>query len=207
MKKLILIFILLSFIKLTFTQENNKYIFSSSSDIKSTLFLGPELKISKLIDNYQLYTGLKVAILFNDKIAFGLAGGGFVTEEVFNGLNDLGEEAALNTISGYGGFYIDYIIPTESPVMISFPMLIGVAGIALFTPQEVNNLITDDRLIEGGVFFIYEPAVNAEVNITGFLRMGMGIGYRFAVRGDMDRVSARDFSAFTFNWNFKFGSF
>ncbi len=207
MKKLILIIILLSFIKLTFGQENNKYVFSSSSDIKSTFFLGPELKVSKLIKGCELYTGLKAAILFNDKIAFGLAGGGFVTEEVFEGLDDLGQKAYLNTVSGYGGFYLDYFIPTEFPILISFPMVVGAGGIALFTPQNVNNAPGDEKLVEGGVFFIYEPAVNVEVNLTKFLRMGLGIGYRFAFKGDMDRVSARDFSSFTFNWNIKAGSF
>lgn len=205
--KLIVIVILLSFVELTFAQENNKYIFSSSSDVKTSLFLGPELKVSKLIENYQLYTGLKGGIIFNDKIALGLAGGGFVTEEVFQGLNDLGQEAYLNTISAYGGFYIDYFIPTESPVVISFPMLVGVGGVALFSAIKVDNVVYDEEMVEGGVFFIYEPAISADVNLTKFLRAGLGIGYRFAFKGDMDRVSARDYSALTFNLNIKFGSF
>ena len=207
MKKLIFIVVFTSLIRLTFAQGNNKYVFNNSSDIKSALFLGPELKVSRLIEGYQLYTGIKGAILFNDKIAIGLTGGGFVTEEVFVGLNDMGEETYLNTIMGYGGFYVDYIIHTESPVLISFPMLIGAAGVALFSKQAVGNLVADEEMVEGGVFFIYEPAVNMEVNITRFLRMGLGIGYRFAVRGDMDRVSAQDLSDITLNWNIKFGSF
>jgi len=207
MKKLIVVIVILSFAKLTFAQENDKYFFKTSSDIKSTLFLGPELKVSKLIEGYQLYTGLKGAILFNDKIAFGLAGGGFVTEEVFMGLNDMGEEAELNTISGYGGFYLDYFIPTKSPVVISFPMIVGAAGVVLFSPNKVDHVVMDEEMVEGGVFFIYEPAVSVEVNLTRFLRTGLGLGYRFAFKGDMDRVSAKDFSAFTFNWNIKFGSF
>lgn len=203
MKKLILVIILFSLVKILYAQENNKYVFNSSSKIKTTSFLGPELKVSKLIEGYQLYAGVKGAIVFNDKIAIGLAGGGFVTEEVFPGLDDMGEPAYLNTIVGYGGFYVDYIVPMNSPVVISFPMLFGAGGVALFVSDEV----TDEEMVEGGVFIIYEPAVNMEVNITRFLRMGMGVGYRFAFRGDMDRISARDMSNFTLNWNIKFGSF
>ena len=207
MKRLILIIILSSFVLLISAQVRDKYIFNNSADVKTTLVLGPELKVSRLIEGYQLYTGLKSAILFNDKFGFGLAGGGFVTEEVINALNREGEESELNTIMVYGGFNVDYILHTNSPVSISFPMLVGAAGLVLFGQQQGPNGVLDEEMVEGGVFFIYEPSVSLELNIARFLRMGLGAGYRFAFKGDMDRVSRKDLSDFTFNCSFQFGSF
>jgi hypothetical protein len=207
MKKLILTIILLSFILLISAQVNNKYIFGNSADVKTTLALGPVLKVSRLIEGYQLYTGIKGTMLFNDKIGFGLAGGGFVTEEVFRGLNDLGQEADLNTIMAYGGFNFDYILHTNSPVSISFQMLLGAAGVVLFSQEPGANGVSDEEMVEGGVFFIYEPSINLELNIARFLRMGLGVGYRFAFKGDMDRVSRKDLSDLTFNCSFLLGSF
>jgi hypothetical protein len=207
MNKLFFIFVILLCIQSSFAQYDANYIFGRKSNVKQSIFLGPELKLSRVIEGYQLYTGFKGGVLFNDKIAIGLSGGGFVTETVFLYHQSQSEKVYLNTIMGYGGFNIDYIVRTSSPVQLSFPMLVGAAGVALFTPDSTTNMIANDKLIEGGVFIIYEPGINLEVNITSFLRMGLGIGYRFAFGGDMDRVSPGDLSDFTFNLNIKLGSF
>jgi hypothetical protein len=207
MYRLVFVFVILSFIKLSFAQQDGSYIFDTKSDLKHSMFLGPELKLSRMIEGYQLYTGFKGGILFNDKIAFGMSGGGFVTETVFLSYDSHGDETYLNTIMGCGGFSIDYIINTSSPLSLSFPMFVGMAGVVLFATEKSDTLVADEKLTEGGVFFIFEPGINLEVTFTRFLRMGFGIGYRFAFRGDMDRVSPGDLSDFSFNWNIKFGSF
>ncbi len=207
MKKLFIAFIFILCAKISIAQGGSNYIFNSKSDVKQSYFIGPELKIARLIEGYQLYAGFKGAVLFNERIALGLSAGGFVTETVFESYEDPGDATLLNTIMGYGGFYFDYIIHTRSPVQVSFPMVIGGAGVMLFRPEETAGVNTNDKLIEGGVFIIYEPGINLEVNITNFLRMGLGIGYRLAFRGDMDRISPSDLSDLTFNWNLKFGSF
>jgi hypothetical protein len=207
MYRLFFVFIILSCIKLSFAQQDGNYIFDTKSDLKHSMYLGPELKLSRMIKGYQLYTGFKGGILFNDKIAFGVSGGGFVTETVFKYYYDQDNKDLLNTVMLYGGFNFDYIIRTRSPVQLSFPMLVGCAGIVLFSTDTTINMIADEKMVEGGVFIIYEPGINLEVNLARFLRMGFGVGYRFAFRGDMDRVSPGDLSDFTFNWNIKFGSF
>ena len=207
MNKLFFIFIIPFCIQSSFAQNDANYIFGRKSNVKQSFFLGPELKLSRMIEGYQLYTGFKGGMMFNDKIAIGLSGGGFVTETVFKYYYDQGDVVLLNAIMIYGGFNINYIIQTNSPLQLSFPMLVGGAGVALFSQDTAVNMIADEKIVEGGVFIIYEPEINLEVTFTKFLRMGFGIGYRFAFRGDMDRVSPGDLSDFTFNLNIKFGSF
>jgi hypothetical protein len=195
------------FIKLSFAQDRDYYILNPKSQLKTTPYLGPELKISAMIEGYQLYTGFKGGLLFNDRVAVGLSGGGFITETVFLSYGRRGDEIYLNTVMGYGGFNIDYIIFNKSPVQVSLPMLAGAAGVVLVAPDTTAGMTTDEKMVEGGVFIIYEPAINLEFNFTNFLRMGLGVGYRFAFRGDMDRLPPGDLSGLTFNWNIKFGSF
>ncbi len=207
MNKLFFVFIILFCIHSSYAQYEDNYIFGRRSDLQQSFFIGPEFKLSRMIEGYQLYTGFKGGMLLNDKVAIGLSGGGFVTETVFKYIYDQGDEVLLNTIMIYGGFNIDYIIQTSSPVQLSFPMLVGFAGVALFSPDTTINMIADEKLVEGGVFIIYEPGINLEVTFTRFLRIGFGVGYRFAFRGDMDRLAPGDLSDFTFNLNFKFGSF
>lgn len=206
MKKILIVLISLLIAQITFSQKDVSYFFNND-DIEYSFFLGPELKVAPMIEGYQVYSGVKAAMIFNNTVAFGLAGGGFVTETVFEGLNDIGEEALLNTVIAYGGFYLDYIVPSRLPVQISFPNLLGVAGVTLFSSEHGSPTGPDEEMVEGGVFFIYEPALNLEFNFTSFMRIGLGGGYRLAVKGDMDRVSASDMSDMTFNFNIKFGSF
>jgi hypothetical protein len=206
MKKLLVILISLIIAQITYTQKDVSYFFNND-DIEYGFFLGPELKVAPMIEGYQLYSGIKGAMIFNNTFALGLAGGGFITEIVFEGLNDLGEEALLNTVIAYGGFYLDYIVPSRLPVQVSFPNLLGVAGVTLFSSVHGSPTGQDEEMVEGGVFFIYEPALNLEFNLTNFLRIGFGGGYRLAVKGDMDRLSASDMSDVTFNFSIKFGSF
>ncbi len=206
MKTLVFIMVVLFSMEMTFAQKETNYIFDSDK-IEYDFFMGPELKVSHLIEGYQLYSGIKAAMLLDNKFAFGISAGGFVTETKFEGLNDIGEWGLLNTVVAYGGFYFDYIIPGNLPVQISFPNLVGVAGVTLFSSVYNTPGRTDEEMVEGGVFFIYEPAVNLEFNITSYLRIGFGGGYRLAIKGDMDRLSAKDMSDPTFNFSIKIGSF
>lgn len=207
MKKLAVVLISFLIVNISLAQGDVEYIFNSKSDIEYDFFLGPECKVAPMIEGIQVYSGLKAAMILNNKIALGVSGGGFITETLFEGLNDRGEPATLNTIMAYGGFYFDFIIPSRMPVQISFPTLLGVSGVTLFSSIHDSLYRADEEMVEGGVFFIYEPTINLELNITKFMRVGFGGGYRLAFRGDMDRLSAQDLSDITFNFNVKFGSF
>ena len=97
MKRLSFILLFLLVTDLIFSQKEVNYFFDNN-EIDYGFFLGPEIKVAPMIEGYQVYSGIKAAMIFNERIAFGLAGGGFVTETVFEGLNDLGEEGLLNTV-------------------------------------------------------------------------------------------------------------
>ncbi|MBN2347641.1 MAG: hypothetical protein JXJ22_02320 [Bacteroidales bacterium] len=187
------------------SNNESQFIFKNSKPVDISLFLGPEVKFTHLINGFGAYAGVKAAILFNNSFALGLAGGGFVTETVFDGPTRDGVIDGLNTIMGYGGFYLDYIIPSKMPFQISFPTLIGAGGVVLF--EKSTEALRDEKMVEGGVFLIIEPAVNLEMNVSKFFRPGIGVGYRLAFRGDMDRLAPKDVSGLSVNLNFKFGSF
>ncbi len=55
MKKLVFILISFFIVKILFAQSEVKYIFNSKSDIEYDFFLGPECKVSQMIEGYQVY--------------------------------------------------------------------------------------------------------------------------------------------------------
>ncbi len=196
MKKLWFVLLALFVTEFAFSQKEVNYLINNK-ELEYGFYLGPELRVARMIKGYQLYSGLKGAMILNDKYAFGLSGGGFITETVFRGMDDMGESALLNTVMAYGGLYFNYFVPSNIPVQISFPNLVGVAGVVLFVSNHADPERVDEEMVEGGVFFIYVPSVNLEVNITSYLRIGFGAGYRLAIKGDMDRISRKDLSDFT----------
>ena len=127
MKKLIPLFIIIILLTMPFkgySQDTLKlkksYLLGNNNPVETQFMFGPELKVAQLLDGTGIYTGFKGAIIFNHRFALGLTGGGFVKDPELLGLNTQGEIASLNIITGYGGLYLDYFLPSKSFVHISF---------------------------------------------------------------------------------------
>ena len=69
--------------------------------------------------------------------------------------------------------------------------------------SEAHDL-SDDK---PDVFFVLEPAVNIEINITSFLRIHLGAGYRFISGIEKYNFTNSDFSGPSGNFTLKFGMF
>jgi hypothetical protein len=188
-------------------QKEIKHLFGNNRPVEWSFFLAPEVKYSTLFDVGVLYGGLKGALLINHHYAFGLSFGSFLTEALTSGAGATGEKTDLNEVMMYGGFYLDYVTAFNSPVQISFPTLIGGGGILLLEKAEPDPIsgIVDERLVEVGVFFVIEPAINLEINLTRLIRIGLGGGYRFIFNSDLERFSDHDLTAPTVNLNVKIG--
>lgn len=203
------IFLLIIIPRHIHAQLESQHVFGKEWPVEWSMFLAPEIKYSALYGKGELYGGLKGALLFNHHYAFGLSFGSFVTEAVANGPGSQGDTTGLNTVMMYGGFYLDYVTSFNAPVQISFPTIIGGGGVLLLEkmpPNPVSGII-DEKLVEGGVYFVVEPAINLEINLTRAIRIGIGGGYRFIINSDLERFSNKDLSAPTLNFNIKFGTY
>ena len=208
MKKFFLIILILECYLSANSQNNSKYLFNENKEINWSLFFAPEVKYTRLCGGGALYGGLKSALLYNNKYAIGISFGSFLTETVREGIDSEGNAAGLNMVMAYGGFYFDYITSFNSPVQISFPTLIGGGGIFLLEKRPPNTYgIIDEGLVEGGVYFVLEPSINLEINVSKIIRVGFGIGYRFIINSDLERYSDKDLSAPSVNLTTKFGIF
>jgi hypothetical protein len=202
-----LIFLLIIASHPVLAQEETQHIFENNRPVEWSLFLAPEAKYSSLYGIGTIYGGLKGALLFNHHYAFGISFGGFLTETVTYGPGSQGDTTGLNTVMMYGGFYLDYVTTFNAPVQISFPTVIGGGGVLLLEKMPKNPIsgIVDEKLVEGGVYFVLEPAINLEVNLSRVVRIGIGGGYRFIINSDLERFSNKDLSAPSINFNIKFG--
>lgn len=158
-------------------------------------------------DKDALQASLRGAWVINHNVALGFAGYGFINNlEKSNDPNDyyLG--------GGYGGFFFEPIILPNSPIHVSFPILIGGGGITTIQQDYWNYdpLIPVDNSVD--VFFVFEPGVELEINMVKFFRIGLGASYRFTngvlLNYPVDvQVPKNVLDGYNFYINLKFGKF
>lgn len=191
-----------------FSQKESRYLFGNEKQIHWSVYMGPEVKYSKIFNHGAVYGGMKAAILYNNNFAVGLSFGGFISEVAFRGIGSEGFETGLNEAMAYGGLYLSYGTSFRSAVQISFPTVIGGGGILILEKKEPNAAgIVDERLVEGAAYFVFEPAVNMEINLSKTIQTGIGIGYRLVMKSELERFTDKDLSAPLASFNIKIGIF
>lgn len=134
------------------------------------------------IDNRDaIVIGGRGAWLINHQFGIGLAGYGFMTEHKLDAT--LNEDYQL--LGGYGGLMFEFIANPNSPIHLSFPVTIGAGGVTYSQRDSFVRGNDFDRLSEDSqAFFVVEPGVELEMNMLRFMRLAVGVSYRYT--SDMD---------------------
>jgi hypothetical protein len=163
-------------------------------------FGGPVVKFTQIKNESAVLIGGRGGWIINHTFIIGGGGYGLATQiktdDIFN------NETFLNF--GYGGLELEYIIQSDNVVHFSVYTLIGAGGITYN-----NNYMEDWSSWDFGndEFFVFEPAVNVEVNITSFFRINAGANYRYISGVNYNNLNNSDLAGFAGVLTFKFGSF
>ncbi len=156
-------------------------------------------KKTQVKDAFCLFIGGRVALLVNHHWAFGGGGYGVVNDPVPDGF---GEEGLTKLRMYYGGWTFEYFAWPDKVVHVTFPILIGAGKV------EYKGSYRDSETGEDSdTYFIMEPEINLEFNITRFWRMGLSASYRYVNGCDLGDVTDNDLSGVAGNLTFRFGKF
>ena len=129
--------------------------------------------------------GGRAAWIANHHFALGMAGRGFFNSLSSNKYYDPSYnpnyDPNYSLAGGYGGILFEPIVAPMSPVHVSFPILIGAGGVAA-TPSSWNNVDNyyyNNYYYATDAYFVFEPGVEVEFNITKFFRIAIGGSYRY----------------------------
>ncbi|WP_425390013.1 hypothetical protein [Ekhidna sp.] len=210
----------LALIVLAFSSMSQKYIDTHDPDdeeIKSLLskqndlnaFGAGDLKVGDLMGERALLVGAYGGFIINRRYLFGVAGYGIVTNVEFDGLvQGQTEEKKLNLHGGYGGIIIGWTIAHKELVHLSIPIVLGAGSFEVDDKDFfVNNPADSEFTIENSVFFIAEPGIEAEFNITKYFRLGAGVTYRYISGTELANVKDEDVTGTTAMISFRFGRF
>ena len=102
---------------------------------------------------------------------------------------------------GYGGLELEYIASSNKLVHLSITALVGGGGVGY---QESANRMNSNA---SDAFFIVEPGIHANLNVSPFFRIAAGVTYRY-VAGLTSKLSSNaDISGPTGSLTLKFGKF
>lgn len=134
---------------------------------------------SRIADRDAILIGGQGAWLINHRFGIGLAGTGFITERSFDGqLND-----RYLTTGGYGGLLFEFISMPQSPIHLSFPLVIGAGGVSYTRSRSDFEFFESE---DSQAFFVVEPGVELELNVVKIMRMSFGVKYRYTSKIDLN---------------------
>jgi len=187
----------------------------ASSATEQTLFRAPHTnggygapvqRFSSVAGNSVLFSGAEGGWIINHRFVIGAAGFGLATQNVRNAgsaLRDSRGRAPVVEI-GYGGITLGYVQQPTRLVHLSAQALLGGGGIT-YDVQGIAGMRAEDA--PSDAFFVAEPSVQAEVNVTSVLRFALGGGYRFVSGARLDGLRDADLRGASLSLSLKFGRF
>lgn len=176
-------------------KENIETLFGKPSKVRG--YIG-SLNTTTNLDGETAYmSGAQAAGIFNDHFIFGLYRLDLENNVFSNNLSYIDSKIDFE----HKGFILGYIFMPKRILHFNTNVQLGKGSLDIY--DNVFDTWIDDDLV-----FVVTPSLEAELNITKFLRIGIGANYRFTF--DVDQYANytdEDFSDFGAFVSFKFGWF
>lgn len=169
-----------------------------SGELESGGFGAPVVKFTQIDGKFGLLVGGRGGWIMNHTFIIGMGGYGLVNQV---DANFIFEGKLIPLTMGYGGFEMEYIYSSNSLVHFSIYLLLGGGGLTYKEYSDWRSPQISDN------FWIAEPAVNIELNISSFFRIDAGIGYRLVSDVNLGDLTNSDIAGVEGILTFKFGKF
>ncbi len=170
-----------------------------SGDIESGGYGGPVLQVTQINKQTAVLVGGVGGWIINHTIVLGGGGYGLVTDVTAKYPDPFYGSQYLTV--GYGGLYLEYIASSDEVIHLSVGALIG-AGNVGYKNQEMFSM---NRSMDN--FFVLEPNIQINLNVTQFFRISAGANYRWVTGVRNDITSDADLSGPSGMLILRFGMF
>lgn len=150
-------------------------LFNKDQNFTHGGYAGLEFGYTEVSGRPALLSGFSAAWVIDHTLELGIVGKGYAT----NPLPDLYlENESYMYTGGYGGLHIAANVFGEKPINVSFPLTVGAGSISYIKTQKYNYY--DDYSPESHyAYFVVEPGVELQLNMTRFFRISAGVSYRY----------------------------
>lgn len=158
--------------------------------LRSGGFGAPVIKLGEVNDRFAVLLGGRGGWIVNDAFVIGVGGYGLANQH----------QRRVDALQmGYGGLDLEYVNRPHELVHVSVGVLVGGGGVR-FWPST-------SRGYWDGAFFVAEPSVSLELNVTPVFRVAFGGGYRAVDALSVPGLTNRDLAGWAGHVQFKFGKF
>jgi hypothetical protein len=169
-------------------------------DVDHGGFGGPVVRLTVVDGDFGVMTGGRGGWIIDHRFVLGGGGYGLVTEletELPGPPDGSGNPTYVTEKIdvGYGGFIIEYVVASDRLIHCTFEGLIGAGGAS-------TRLGDRDE-----AFFVAEPGANLVLNVTRFIRAGLGASYRYVGGLGLGELDSADLRGAAVVLSLKFGSF
>jgi hypothetical protein len=159
-----------------------------------------------------MFVGLQGGWIIDHRFILGAAGYGLATRhDSPEAFRVDGQPSTLEM--GYGGLRLGYLVQPSSLVHVGFGLLVGGGGLVAVsrvrsTMMDADGDVDSERRTAHaeGVFAV-EPQVEAELNMTSFMRIAASGSYRYIAAVDGPGLTNGSLSAPAIGLALRFGSF
>jgi hypothetical protein len=214
------VFILLFAITIVFSAKSQE----DSSSVKTVLgtvddyggFMSPVVKFGKINQDQAFMIGCHGGLMLNHKLTIGNAIYVQSSNSYFDGQDYNGVDTTLSVHMSYGGLFVRYDLMYKFPVHLSVPVALGFGNTTvkykradwygLETEEDWENQLMP-HFVESSTFLFIEPGLNAEINLTRYIQLSLGVSYRVVYNSDLNSLTDEDLSGPMVNWSINFGNF
>ncbi|QQS35983.1 MAG: hypothetical protein IPM56_17370 [Ignavibacteriales bacterium] len=188
--KSILITVLVTFLTIQLSAQDNSISYSTKSNQKH-FYADLVAKTATLNGGWGLFGGMRAGYNLNENISLGLIGHGLIPDKL--GGTYINQKDRDELHFGYGGLEASFNHSLTEKFYISSTMMIG-AGRTDYENREGHDY-----------FFIIEPGASANYMITNWFGLGYSVNYRLASGVKYADLSNASFSGWSMALDFKFG--
>ena len=199
MKKILLLFLLISTVGYLYAQEEEnddiQTFFSKPTKIRG--YIGTLTNVTSLDSETAYMNGFQVGGIFDDHFILGLYNLNLENNIFSNNANYIDYEMDFD----HRGIWLGYIFMPQQKIHFNVNLLVGNGNLEIY--DDVFDTWMQDEVV-----FVLNPGIEVELNVAKFLRVGIGANYRFALDVDkFDNYNNNDFSDLGAFISFKFGWF
>jgi hypothetical protein len=145
--------------------------------------------------------------LINHRLLIGMGGYGNVSRHAGFGTNPQNTQNRLRM--GYGGLVVEYTFMHKSLLHITAGALVGAGAVSNGYKKDYYHGDNGEqwRSINSSAFFVAEPSVKLEMNVSKDVRIAAGGGYRYIREAKLAGITDLDMRSLTASLSLKVGLF
>lgn len=193
------------------TSEQYSTIFGKTETTQFGWYIGVESGFTTFDKKNVWLCGMSGGMIINHNFTLGLTGRAYANREQLY-FEDITDTSGAYLAAAYGAVLLEYTLFPNSPVHLTFPVLIGGGGATYVSEKEYkvwddDEWETEHEFLDDDAFFVIEPGVRVEVNLLKFMRLNAGVSYHYTSGLDMINTPGDLMNNFTASVGLKFGKF